>query len=523
MGRRRSARWGGIGGALVGVAWGVVPAVAAAAWSAPQDIAPADSLTDGHRALAVDARGSALALLDYGELRYAEQSADGAWSVPRSLGPAFGAGLVTTPAESLVVWTDGRGDVARVLTASRSREGAWSPVTDIGPASSRYARVGSLSADADGNVVVGLVDSVDPPYPSVVLARAGGGPWIPLDLGPVAPWARVVAHDGGAMTAAWRDDAPDDSPGRGRLRLAERAPGGAFAEVPSPTGAQPVALRALAGTPGGDALLVASPPDDTYTAWLRPAGGSFGPPRTIDGRVWGAGVAAMGADGTAAIAWAEPGRGGRLRGIRVLLRLPGEGFGTPIAISSPAPAGEVTGPLVAVGPDGGVVVAWSELRRSGLRRVAGTVWAAVRPPGGAFRRAAVLNDRSLPAHLHHVASGPGGASVVTWAASTGRGYVLQAARSEPRPLLARMTGWSREGDARVRLRLAEEARVTVRLLLPTGRLVARRTRSLPAGGSTVEIAGDGALARGRYRLQVAARGAGRTAGASAHLRVGGLP
>ncbi|WP_217914645.1 hypothetical protein [Miltoncostaea marina] len=515
-------RWRRSGAALAGVAaWAVAAPVAVAAWSAPQDLVPVRTPTDGHRALAVDARGTALALLDHGDpLRYAEQAADGAWTRPRSLGPAFGAQLVTTPQGALVVWTDGAAGAAAVRAASRGLEGVWSAPAEIGRAPSRYAGVPYLSADAAGDAVAGVVDRVDAPYPSTVLARSAGGPWSPLDLGPVAPWARIVVDDAGAMTAVWRADAPDETAGRGRLRLALRPPGGAFAEAPSPTGEEAVALVALEGSARGDALLVASPDGLGRRVWLRPAGGAFGPPQTIRGEFWGAGVAAMGDDGTAAVAWRAPARGAPVRGdIRVMVRPPSGGFGAPVVIDAPSPHGAVTGPLVAVGDDGAVVVAWSALRASGRGR-AGTVWAAVRPPGGAFGRAAVLNDRGLPAWLQRVAAGPRAAAVVTWTQSTGRGFALQAARHEPRPLIARLTAAARAGRARVRIVLGEPASVTVRLtrLGPAARGVARRSRSLPAGASTLALAGR-ALTRGHHRVEVRARSARRAAAASAHLRV----
>ena len=514
----RTARRRGVGVALVGAAaCGVAPAVAAAAWSAPQDLVPMPTITEGHRALAVDARGTAIALLDHGDpLRYAEQPVTEPWAAPRSLGPAFGVGLLVTPTESLAVWTDRVGDASRVVAASRTLEGVWSAPTEIAQVPSRYLRVMNLSANTHRDAVVGLVETDEPSNRSVVLARTAGGPWSPLDLGAAPRWARVIVNDAGAMTAVWREDAPDQNPGRGRLRMAERALGGAFVEVPSPSGEEEVALSSFSGTPGGDALLVASADLPAQTVWLRPAGGSFGPPRVVRGRFWGADFSSLGADGTAVLAWRAA------REIRALVRPPGGVFGSPVAIAAPPPDGAVTGPLVAVGGDGTAVVAWSSLRSTGPgRRVAGTVWASVRPPGGTFGRAVVLNDRSLPAALQRVAAGPRGAAVITWTASKGSGFVLQAARNEPRPLIARLKGTSRDGDASVRIRLAEPARVTVTLQLPAGRVLARRTRSLPGGASAVVIAGTGALAPGRYRVQVSARSADRSAAASAQLRVAG--
>lgn len=517
-------RWRGSASALAAAAvWAVTAPVAAAAWSAPQDLAPMGTPTDGHRALAVDARGTAVALLGYGApLRYAEQAAGDAWTTPRSLGPAFGARLVTTPLGSLVAWTDGAAGSGAIRAASRSLEGAWSAPVEIGRAPSRYAGVASLSAGAGGDVVVGAVDRLDPPYPSTVVARSAGGLWAPLDLGPVAPWARVVVDDAGAMSALWREDAPDEAAGRGRLRLALRAPGGSFAEVPSPTGEEPVALVTFEGSSRGDALLVASPDAAGHRVWVRPAGGAFGSPLTIRGEFWGAGFAAMGDDGTAAVAWRATARGGPFRRhIRVIVRPPGGDFGAPVAIAAPSPDGAVTGPLVAVGGDGGVVVAWSALRASGRGRGrSGTVWAAVRPPGRGFGPAAVLNDRSLPAHLQRVAAGPRENAVVTWTQSTGRGFALQAARNESRPLIARLAGSASAGRARVRIVLAEPAYVTVRLtrLGPAARRVAGRSRRLPAGASTLVLAARG-LVRGHHRVEVRARSARRAAAASAHLRV----
>lgn len=498
-----------------------VPAVAVGAWSAPQDVAPATSLIDGHPALAVDARGTAVALLGYGSgLRRAEQVADGAWTRPRSLGPAAGAGLAVTPSGTLTAWSDGIGDTPRILVSSRALDGAWSPAAAVGRAPSRYARIAGVSANARGDAVVSVVDRQSTGTPSLALQRTAGGAWTPLDLAPAAPWARVIVDDAGAMTAVWRDDAPDGSPGLGVLRVAVRAPGGAFAEIPSPSGGERVALDSILGTPSGDALLVTSPAALwTHTAWLRPGGGGFGPPRTIRGVFWGEGSAAMGRDGTAALAWGGPADAGPVRRIEAVVRPPGGDIGPPVRVARLPRPGSVTGPLVAVGDDGWVVVAWSQLRRTRTGRVTGTVWASVRPPGGRFGPATVLNDPALPAALARVAAGPGRAAVVTWTASTGRGYVLQASRREPAPLIARLTTASRDGDARVRLRLTAPSRVALRLLGPTGRVVVRRSRILPAGASTLVLARRRALSRGRYRLQVDARAVSRAARASARLTV----
>lgn len=499
-------------------AWAIAPAVAAAAWSAPQDLVPTSGL-EAHQALAIDARGTAIALLGFGDpLRYAEQSATEPWAAPRSLGAGGAARLVETPAETLVVWPRRIGDDSHVVTASRTLEGVWSVPTEIGSVSSRYLRAVSLSADTLGGAVAGLVETNDPANPSAVLARAPGGAWSPLDLGPVPSWARVIVGDSGAMTAVWREDSSDQNAGRGRLKLAERAAGGGFVEVPSPFGEPALALRDFSGTPAGDAMLVANAETGTATVWLRPAGGAFGSPRVLRGEFAGAGDSSMGSDGTAALVW-------RVRGeIRALVRAPGGDFGAPVTIPAPAPDGAVTGPLVSVGPDGTIVAAWSSLRSTGpRRRVAGTVWASVRRPGGAFGRAVVVNDRSLPASLQKVAAGEGGVAVITWGESTGGGFVLQAARNEPRPLITRLTATSPAGGATVRLRLAEPASVTAVLTRAAGRVLARRTLSLPAGTSRVTLAAPGTLAGGRHRIRVSARSANRSAGADVHVRAAPTP
>ncbi|MBJ7455347.1 MAG: hypothetical protein JHC74_04740, partial [Thermoleophilia bacterium] len=62
---RPRAIWRGAGTLFGAAAWAIAPAVAAAAWSAPQDLVPTSGL-EAHQALAIDARGTAIALLGFG-------------------------------------------------------------------------------------------------------------------------------------------------------------------------------------------------------------------------------------------------------------------------------------------------------------------------------------------------------------------------------------------------------------------------------------------------------------------------
>jgi hypothetical protein len=403
-----------------------------------------------------------------------------------------------------------------VLIAERGPGGQWSAPAVIGTLATRYARA-RASANAGGDAVVSVVDTDGDAH--AVLARAAGGPWSSLDLGPVAPWARVEVDGAGAMVASWRDGEPDDSPGTGPLRVAERPAGGAFAEVPSPTGAAPFLAGRLSAGPGGDALLVGETPGARSIA-IRPQGAPFSPAQEVGPLVTGS--ASLGDDGTVVVAWRAPAAGGRHR-VLAAVRPPGGALGPPRILATVDAFGSDLGPQVAVASDGGAVVAWSGVRRAAPGRGGrGTVWAALRPADGTFGQPVAVNDRRLPAAVSEVAAGPGGAAVVTWAASTGRGDVLQAARFEQRPLVGRLATGSRRGGATARIRLGARARVAFRLVrLRGGETVARRVDTLPAGGSTIVLAPEGALPRGRYRLQVDARAASAGAGASAALVVAG--
>jgi hypothetical protein len=205
------------------------------------------------------------------------------------------------------------------------------------------------------------------------------------------------------------------------------------------------------GVAAGDELALAVGADGTaVVAWteaagparlrvaVRPPRGGFGAPVTLtDGAASGP-AAAVGADGSAIVAWSEAG------GARFARRPAGGAFGAP---GSVAPAGEQASVAVAHDAQGGSVLAWV---RDGTR-----VQAAVAPPGGGFEAA---EDVSAPAGARvfapRVAVRPTGRALVVWERAdddlhTGSRVQL-AARAPGGPFGAVETvGSAPAGDARV--------------------------------------------------------------------------
>lgn len=172
-------------------------------------------------------------------------------------------------------------------------------------------------------------------------------------------------------------------------RIAE--PGTVLAPVPA----------GVFSAPDGRSLAVFS---DAGRPWLATGTvrGAFGPPAALATDQAGAGAAdaAIGADGTLAVAWAAG------EAARVVVVRPGAASGSEASFTGPG----ITGAAVAVAPDGAVTVAW----RSRASASSYSVLAATAPPGGTFGPAQTVDSGTGGMDSVDVAAGPGGALAVVY-------------------------------------------------------------------------------------------------------------
>lgn len=216
---------------------------------------------------------------------------------------------------------------------------------------------------------------------------------------------------------------------------------------------------------GSTSLVVAS---DGSVPWLArgDARGAFGP-RTPLGPSGGSAPsvdADLGADGTLAVAWVSG------TTVQVTVVPPGQAPRPPVDV----PAEGATGAAVAVGPDGGVTIAY----RTKVGKTYGIAVASA-PPGGAFGAPVTIDSGTAGMDSPDVAAGAGGALAVTY-----------------RKILSRYR-------ARVAVRPAGAAAFEPAVTMPAGDPAVIRTR-VAIGGDGHVVAGwvDGAA------VQVATRAPG---------------
>jgi hypothetical protein len=189
----------------------------------------------------------------------------------------------------------------------------------------------------------------------------------------------VVAPDGPAL-AAWT--------ARGVVEVSERRPRGRFG-VPRPLNpAGPGAAGTTVAQGAGGTVAVAWRTRASTVAVVRDAGGTFGPPQTLEtfeptGSFSGP-AAAVTASGETLVSWVR-GAGAPplfINEVVVASRLPAGTFGAPAVLSGPALNADR--PALAAERGGTLVASWSESGPVGPTARSRTVAAVRRPGSGAF-------------------------------------------------------------------------------------------------------------------------------------------
>lgn len=253
----------------------------------------------------------------------------------------------------------------------------------------------AVTASGAGVVAAREFGSGNPAFQLVAAVRDPGGTFGKLQVlgGGDLPTSSLlaVASERGDAAVAWTQSA-DLFSGPYRLRLARRAPGGAFAKpvtVFSTTGDDPAPGVRMAFAASGE-LVAAWTRRDPATkalvaeAAIAPAGGTFGPPQRIGpARAGSAPALAVAPDGSALVAYAAGTE------LRVAERPPGGAFGAPVKVATADDALAVV-PAAALGPDGAAAVAWESVLQQGVGLV-------TRARAGAFGTPVTLQrNRTLP-------------------------------------------------------------------------------------------------------------------------------
>lgn len=206
-------------------------------------------------------------------------------------------------------------------------------------------------------------------------ARAASAWLAPVDL--TAPDGNadspaVAMSPTGDAAVAWVD---------GVVEARVRSAGGEFGPaVPLSSPGSGIGAPQVAMSASGETLVAWGRSDGAAGVWvaLRPAGGSFAGPVNISGQGAVEGVSlAMDRRGDAVVVWTatEGPQGAPWASgvVRAAIRPAGGDFGSPVTVDAHSPWG--TEPQVAIDDAGGAAVVWPG--DTG-------VWAALRPPGGTF-------------------------------------------------------------------------------------------------------------------------------------------
>gem|GEM_PF-6472916 len=301
---------------------------------------------------------------------------------------------------------------------------------------------------------------------------------------PAARLGPVAVAPSGAVAAIVRAGAAPGAATSWEMRT--RAPGASWTAAPAPLGV-PAGLVPLAAE-GGTVLAagVVATPHGAVVAAARGGAAGWGPVQPLsaplaDGGA-GAGVTgAVGADGTAAVAWRE---GGTAR-VAVL----DEAAVVPLA----GAGAEV--PVVRIGAAGDVLALWTRPEGTAVRLVG-----ALRPAGGRWTpvRALPTPRGATAAQLHWDGDVAGGAAIVAWTAGARTGHRVQWSIA-PRPG-ARWTSPAAATPALPGARL-QALRATAGgdavVLWSTTGATASATRPAGAAGWTPDGTLTGAPGRGR--------------------------
>ncbi|HEV7752609.1 MAG TPA: hypothetical protein VGO71_13780 [Baekduia sp.] len=247
--------------------------------------------------------------------------------------------------------------------ASPAAHAAFATPTEL--AHGAYQLVLDTAADAAGNVTVAVAGSDGGPR---LLTRGPGEPWAPAL--PLAGGARrvgdpsVAAAGEGALAMAWRVDTPKKYTG---IAVALRDPRGVLAApvLVADAAAGGVRHPAVAVDPSGGAVVAYNTGTRAshlslrgqIAVALRPAGGSFGRPVTLDAELTTQPVVALAADGRGIVTWARQ-RRIYAASLDVVARRVG-------AVKEIAQAAPVRSLVAAAGPDGEATVAWASRHATG--------------------------------------------------------------------------------------------------------------------------------------------------------------
>jgi hypothetical protein len=343
----------------------------------------------------------------------------------------------------LVAAVAGFGGAAPAVAAT------WSPAAPV-PAGAN-AGAPSAAVAADEAEVLAFVDANGIEGSVRVPGAADFDP--PQTIAPPAPPGGAVRNlllvqvPGAETVALWSVAAPGTPE---RIEWSARPPGGGFGavhEVPRtglPADASTDMMSAAAGA-NGDVVLAlgaeGTEPDGRFGfrvyATVRPAGGEFGNPVTLSALGSLSPDVAVGADGGAVVAWLEGGstRPGAIRASR---REPDGAFAPPTTLDRTTGPG-LAQPFVASGAGGETVAVW--YRRDGSTK---RVYFAVRPDGAArFGRRGTLG--TAPTRRYALADGGREDVAAVW---DDAGPVLTVRRRAPGHGFAALTRLSHQPAVR---------------------------------------------------------------------------
>jgi PKD domain len=287
----------------------------------------------------------------------------------------------------------------------------WGPIETV-PGT---VNLSSMSVNARGDAALGGTNRSAPFGPMAAFRPAGGQFGAFATTGEPQGWATVAVAPDGTVHASWVEVEVAGGGPKFRLRLASRAPDGAFA--PSTVVATLYTSVATATAVADDGTLALAWVDGDGTGlndlvhWvLRSADGALGATGSSGA---GPGVSqaiaptmAMNAAGDTVLAWTRKVNAGRV--VEVVTRPAGGAFGTPVTLSDPTSDG--TPPSVDVAPDGAAIVGWGSDDGSEQTAQAVTRPSASAPFGAPFDLSAPGTHGRRPA----VAIGAGGLLVATW-------------------------------------------------------------------------------------------------------------
>ena len=327
---------------------------------------------------------------------------------------------------------------------------AWLPAAAI-PGEVTPAREAHLAFGPDGTLVAVWHGGAGGTQTISTATRPPGGPFGAIDTlagpGPAIGSPRVAVDDQGTTLVTWVQ-----GPG---ARYSVRPPGGSFSsptDVPRPAGENVGSPVEAAFDAQGNALAawVGSQPMGGGTnlflrASMRPTGGSFEPPETLDSgfdnadaigspayRLNTVSVTSAGA-GDLIASWARSCClvGFETSTIRVAVRPPGGPFNPVDTADSGATGTDVGGPQVAGSAQGAATVVWSKM----LTATTGNVSACTRPPGGSFTGCAIENvsGDGTPTQFANVGLDAEGNAVAAWVRKLPNGTGTFAVESGGRP------------------------------------------------------------------------------------------